>query len=215
MTKKINASSIGIAIFALMLVLTTGSKVANASMTNSVKLGSKGESVTQLQQFMRTNPYIYPTGVVSGYFGSLTKAAVIQLQAAYTLSQDGIVGPQTITKINTAMALGVGLDLSAPVISNLSLQTTSNSMSTSFNTNEPTKVQVYYDINPLQIQEESVYGQAPYVSGTLASYTNDFKTSHGISISNLQTNTTYYYLIRTIDSSGNMTVTWPTTFRTN
>lgn len=211
MTKKINVSSIAIG-FALMVVLLTNANTASASMTNSVKLGSKGESVTELQKFMKTNYYIYPAGVISGYFGTLTKAAVIQLQAAYSLSQDGVVGPQTITKINTAMALGVGFDLNAPVISNFALQTNQSSMTVSFNTDESTRSQLYYSTNPLQIEEESTYGQAPFISGTLAPYTNDLKNSHSISISNLQTNTTYYYMMRTMDSSGNMTVTWPSTF---
>lgn len=41
------------------------------------------------------------------------------------------------------------------------------------------------------------------------------QTSHSITILNLLPATTYYFLTRAIDTNGNMSMTWPSTFRTN
>ncbi|MBI4193388.1 MAG: peptidoglycan-binding protein [Candidatus Colwellbacteria bacterium] len=51
--------------------------------TKNLGLGSTGSEVTLLQQFLAKNKELYPQGIVSGYFGPLTKAAVIRFQNKY------------------------------------------------------------------------------------------------------------------------------------
>lgn len=63
-----------------------------------LKNGMSSGAVTQLQKdlkalgFMSINP--------TGYFGDITKAAVIKFQKKYDLTTDGIAGPQTLAKID-------------------------------------------------------------------------------------------------------------------
>lgn len=54
-----------------------------------------------LQEFLKLQgSEIYPEGLVTGYFGNLTKAAVIRFQQKYAISSTGFVGTLTRAKIN-------------------------------------------------------------------------------------------------------------------
>lgn len=46
-------------------------------------------------------PDVYPEGLVTGYFGSLTEKAVKRFQTKYGIEQTGFVGPQTRSKLNS------------------------------------------------------------------------------------------------------------------
>lgn len=58
------------------------------NFVSSLKFGSRGEAVKYIQKKLGVKP-------VSGYFGELTKAAVIKFQKKKGLVADGIVGPVT------------------------------------------------------------------------------------------------------------------------
>lgn len=61
----------------------------------------RNEDVKCLQNFLKSQgPEIYPEGFVTGFFGNITKAAVIKFQARYGVAQTGYVGPITRNKIN-------------------------------------------------------------------------------------------------------------------
>src|SRR5689334_1364942 len=94
----------GIMCAALLAVGMTN--VAKADITTTLRVGSRGSQVSQLQSFLKTDSSIYPQGLVTGYFGSMTKAAVIRLQAREGLAADGIVGPITRARINTLIGGG-------------------------------------------------------------------------------------------------------------
>lgn len=64
--------------------------------------GMSGQDVTTLQQNLQTLGY-YTYSSITGYFGSVTKTAVINLQRAYGLKADGIVGTLTQTEIKHAL----------------------------------------------------------------------------------------------------------------
>jgi hypothetical protein len=66
--------------------------------TKSIKLGSKGEEVTQLQKKLKTLGYFNTT--VTGTFGPITEKAVKAFQKAHKLSQVGNVGPKTRVLLN-------------------------------------------------------------------------------------------------------------------
>jgi peptidoglycan hydrolase-like protein with peptidoglycan-binding domain len=59
----------------------------------AVKQGDRGQEVSALQERLQQLGYF--KGNVTGYFGSLTKQAVIQFQRAKGLTPDGVVGTTT------------------------------------------------------------------------------------------------------------------------
>ncbi|MDE1970288.1 MAG: carboxypeptidase regulatory-like domain-containing protein [Patescibacteria group bacterium] len=76
---------------------------AAATLTRSLSLGSKDSEVTTLQKLLASDPSLYPEGLISGYFGALTKKAVIRFQEKYGIATDaataGLVGPETRAKL--------------------------------------------------------------------------------------------------------------------
>jgi len=69
-------------------------------LQSPLKVGSSGEEVKILQAVLRKVARLYPSGVVSGYYGQLTKEAVINFQAENGLPQTGEINEATISKIN-------------------------------------------------------------------------------------------------------------------
>ncbi len=68
-----------------------------------LKLGSSGPEVRSVQQ--RLKALRYDIGTVDGDFGKATEAAVKAFQARNGLSPDGVVGTQTLNKLNSSSAL--------------------------------------------------------------------------------------------------------------
>jgi ABC-type transport system substrate-binding protein len=76
---------------------------------SDLKLGSTGQEVTALQTCLAKDSAVYPSGKVTGYFGSDTKAAVIKFQEKYAADiltpqgfdeGTGLVAKGTRTKLN-------------------------------------------------------------------------------------------------------------------
>ena len=181
----------------------------------------------ELQQYLATNASIYPAGLVTGYFGPLTRAAVERFQSAQGIVSSGTpattgfgrVGPTTMARINALNAAGATQNNttwdSAPFLSGATIQTTNSSATITFTTNEATMGQIYYDVYPLQSDEATGPHQQPYVSETLVSTNGGYQINHSATINGLQANTTYYFLTRAIDSGNNLSMTWPSSFKTN
>jgi peptidoglycan hydrolase-like protein with peptidoglycan-binding domain len=74
---------------------STGKIIPLGYCFNILRQGSKGPEVKDLQQILKSDPSIYPEGLVTGNYGSLTKKAVQKLQERYHLSQTGDVDEQT------------------------------------------------------------------------------------------------------------------------
>lgn len=199
----------------LALSVFFGAHQVNAALTSELDFGSRSDDVTELQQFLASNAMIYPAGLVTGYFGPLTQAAVMQFQASYGIPQVGRVGPMTQAKINDIMSSGFGLDTSAPIKANASIQTTRTGATINWTTNELARGQVYYDTFPIRSDESNRHAQQAYVSGTSAPNNSDVRNTQSVSIQGLQPNTLYYYLTRAVDNSGNVSMTLSNTFRTN
>ncbi len=211
-----------IGIFVLVLSFTIAPTFAKADTYSQIggatlKYGSRGTSVTALQQFLASNSDIYPAGSVTGYFGPLTKAAVIQFQLSYNLNADGIAGPNTKGKANSIIASGLGMDLFAPAINNLSVASVSgNNVNVSFSSNEPVKTAVFYDTNAINWSnwdDAAITLSTPNISG--ASKVDDsFSLNKQLTLSNLSANTNYNYVVTATDQSGNTSVVWPKVVRT-
>lgn len=77
-------------------------------LTFTLRKGMRGDAVTELQIFLAKDKGIYPEGLITGYFGSLTESAVKRFQCARGIvcSGDpestgyGTVGPKTRNLIN-------------------------------------------------------------------------------------------------------------------
>ena len=188
--------------------------------------GASGTNVRNIQTFLASNPSFYPEGLVTGYYGSLTQAAVQRFQAFYGIVSSGSpsstgygrVGPSTMAKMNALIAGGVpsSSDTTAPYIWVNAVTPSINGVSISWTTNESTTDTLYYDVNPIRFNEGDVNGNGFTVtSGQIANTSSGMSTSHIGSVANLSANTTYYYLIVSRDAAGNVSVSLPgATFRT-
>ena len=87
-----------VSIFTILLLAIFYVQPTFASSNVSLKSGMNSSSVSKLQKDLKTLGFmsISPTG----YFGDITKAAVIKFQKKYSLTPDGIAGAQTLGKID-------------------------------------------------------------------------------------------------------------------
>ncbi len=66
------------------------------SGSQDLMLGSRGEAVITLQSFLETHSFlVFPAGVMKGYFGPLTKAALQKYQMSVDVPATGYYGPIT------------------------------------------------------------------------------------------------------------------------
>jgi hypothetical protein len=88
---------------------TSTQSKTNQSISQTLSLGSKGSDVVILQNYLSSDPALYPGGTVSGYYGALTAAAVGRFQIKYGIVGSsaeegyGSVGPRTLAKINSLL----------------------------------------------------------------------------------------------------------------
>lgn len=66
---------------------------------NTLKVGSKGELVRQLQSHLLKNFFLQSSKEVDGVYGSRTAAAVKAYQAKFGLNADGVAGPATLKRM--------------------------------------------------------------------------------------------------------------------
>lgn len=70
-----------------------------SAYARNLTVGSRGDDVKQLQSFLISKGYL--GGSATGYFGALTKAAVIKLQGEHKLPSTGYVGAMTRAVLNS------------------------------------------------------------------------------------------------------------------
>ncbi|MBI2055031.1 MAG: peptidoglycan-binding protein [Candidatus Sungbacteria bacterium] len=88
---------------------TTGGTGTGLNLTSDLSPGSRGQGVTDLQNALKTDAAVYPEGLVTGFYGSLTQKAVERFQAKYGIASSGTpattgygrVGPKTRAKLNS------------------------------------------------------------------------------------------------------------------
>jgi len=198
-------------------------------LIKQLRRGMTGDDVRLLQEFLATDPDVYPEGLITGYFGPLTERAVKKLQKRMCLDQVGNVGPKTMWRINELLAEGAGssgkvppglltapgiqkklcatstLDTTAPVISDV-LSTSTTAFTTQINwlTNELANSKVWYSTS------------TPVVATTTTATASSsaYVLNHSISLSDLTASTTYYYLVFSADTSGNTTTSAEKLFTT-
>jgi peptidoglycan hydrolase-like protein with peptidoglycan-binding domain len=63
---------------------------------SNLQIGASGNDVITLQKFLESKGFLtMPTGMTEGYFGSLTKKALIAFQASVGLPATGYCGSMT------------------------------------------------------------------------------------------------------------------------
>jgi len=203
-------------------------------LIKQLRRGMTGDDVKLLQEFLATDPDIYPEGLISGYFGPMTERAVKKLQKRMCLDQVGNVGPQTLRRINELLEEGAGKsyggegghvpagllrapgiqqklcatstpDTTAPVISDVvATSTTATTTQIKWLTNEKANSKVWYSTSTPVVTTTS----------TAAVSSPDYVLNHSIALSGLTASTTYYYLVTSTDKSGNTTTSAEKSFTT-
>lgn len=83
---------------------STVAKLVSPVFNKDWQPGSKGDDVRRLQELLKTDKGIYPDGLVTGYYGALTKVAVVKFQLKYGVIKSandqgaGRFGPKTRAK---------------------------------------------------------------------------------------------------------------------
>lgn len=184
-----------------------------ATLYRQLEIGMSGSDVSDLQIFLATDSTIYPQGLVTGYFGLLTQAAVSKFQSRNGIVTVGRVGPITMAAINAQMSGGsMGFDRSAPLIYSVSVNPSSTGATINWTTSENAATIVYYNTSPLSMVEASVGSQVTVSGSTLVN--TDMRTSHSANLTGLQSDTLYHYVVYVRDGSSNTSITWPSTFKT-
>ncbi len=206
-TRILTMSIIGVVSLLMFGLAMTASA---ATLTRELQVGSTGQDVSDLQIFLAKDSTIYPQGLVTGYFGSLTASAVSNFQARNGIANVGRVGPVTLAALNVQM----NGDNFSPSMNSVNINPSNTTANISWNTNENSAGVAYYSTSPLSMVEGSPTTGVT-IGGTSLLVNTNLQSSHSATISNLNSNTTYYYVIYARDSAGNEAITWPSTFHTS
>lgn len=211
-------TSVVATIFTVASVLAP-SLVSAQDLYRQLELGSRGADVSTLQSFLsEEGPTVYPSGLVTGYFGTLTRGGVKRFQINNGISPVGRVGPQTMAVINGQMG-GSGSTYAevAPGFTSPAYVNVNGSVATfTVNTDMPTRAVVYYSPSPIVAYEDDTASPITVtVGGEAVSANNNLQTNHSINSLTLLPNTTYYAMVVVKDKNGVVSLIKPTTFRAN
>lgn len=206
--------------------------LAYTTINSQLDFGETNADVSSLQTFFKDNSTIYPEGLVTGYFGALSRSAVQRFQVQNNIVSSGSaattgygrVGPSTRDSINNLINQGgwnggpvSGTDTSGPWIYGATKYVTNTSATFTWNTNENANGKIFYNTSPITMNEGDInsvgFGST---NGYTATNDNLSRTSQQVTMNNLLPNTLYYYVIVSTDLAGNVSVMGPNnTFRTN
>lgn len=167
---------------------TTGA--SSACFTKLLKVGMTDAEVTALQNSLKSDTAIYPQGLVTGYFGSLTEAAVKKFQARYGYDQVGYTGPLTRAKLNalyctTGTTTPSGTTVPTPVGGGVSVMLASDS---------PVATSVIYDTgNTTGAQALAPFTKLIFTAGTTAAKVTGVKLLRSGISTNSDVNNVYLY----------------------
>jgi peptidoglycan hydrolase-like protein with peptidoglycan-binding domain len=102
-------SALGVLVF-MLAALAPFAQAQSAEFSHNLALGARSADVTALQIFLNTHGFVIAqsgsgsSGHETGYFGSLTRLALVRFQASSTLPATGFLGPLTRERINALLA---------------------------------------------------------------------------------------------------------------
>jgi murein L,D-transpeptidase YcbB/YkuD len=80
---------------------TTTTPSLTIAINQNLSVGASGNDVISLQSFLMNKGFLtLPAGTAQGYFGNLTKTALVSFQASVSLPATGYCGPMTRAAIN-------------------------------------------------------------------------------------------------------------------
>ena len=97
-------------VLALSLTTLLSAQTAFAYSNVTLKNGMRGNDVYSLQKDLIKLGYM--TVKPTGYYGSITKAAVLEMQGEYSLIRDGVAGKQTLGILDSLMGRKIVLSKS-------------------------------------------------------------------------------------------------------
>lgn len=202
-----------LAVLGAVLLVGFGFGVADAAIEGPLSPGMSGDSVRELQIFLAADSALYPEGLITGYYGSLTVAAVQRFQCREGIACSGTVqstgygrvGPVTRARILTLMGgANPGVDASAPVMFGATVATTSTSATISWTASEAATHRVMYGTSwPF------IYATAPSIASS-----GGRSSTASVTITGLVPNTRYFFVRESVDASGNIQWTVGESFRT-
>ena len=221
MKKISNAGMLGV--LAVLASFSVGTSVfAYTTIGTQLDFGETNSDVSSLQTFFADNASIYPEGLVTGYFGSLTRSAVQRFQTEYSIVSSGSaattgfgrVGPTTRDRINSLISNGGWTtstsDMSGPALYSVAKTENNNSATFTWNTNESAVSKVFYNTSPITMNEGDINSVGfGATNGFTAMGDGLARTAHQITVTGLQPNTIYYYVIVSTDLKGNVSVAYP------
>lgn len=83
----------------LNTVPTVVQKTPIFTFNKIMSLGDKNHDVKHLQILLASDPSLYPEGLITGYFGSLTEKAVKKFQEKYKIAATGAIDKETLKKL--------------------------------------------------------------------------------------------------------------------
>lgn len=83
-------------------------------LIRQLREGMTGDDVKAIQEVLATDASIYPQGLVTGFFGSLTRSAVMRFQQRFNLEQVGHAGPKTRATLEAIINSGAGQSGNVP-----------------------------------------------------------------------------------------------------
>lgn len=119
---------------------------AGAVFGRLLSFGDSGADVRQLQAWLTEAGYTVPE---TGYFGPLTRAAVMHFQAAHGLSVDGIVGPLTAGALYALVGAGGGSGASSGSSDGASSPGDGSSSGSSSSGSSVPPAQIVFPLRPL------------------------------------------------------------------
>lgn len=91
----------GASTYSNTISITLPTSGASEAFTLTLQREMEHPQVRTLQQFLARDPSLYPEGIISGYFGGLTEAAVRRFQTRHGIQENGVVGSATRAKLNS------------------------------------------------------------------------------------------------------------------
>lgn len=101
-----NSQSISNTVQNTSITFSENSSSPRKKFYKALKLGSRGDDVSALQEYLKQFSDIYPEGLVTGYMGPATVRAIQKFQIKYNIAKSGsagygLVGPATRAKLNS------------------------------------------------------------------------------------------------------------------
>jgi len=160
----------------------------NILISSDLKMGSSGEQVKILQSALGLDKNIYPSGIVSTYYGALTKEAVTNFQKINGLNQTGKVDGQTAEKFNEVYGKKTRefyLNRVTMIKSNNNDYTNTNSINVSGQNGENYKMQSDPNAPPGFFKMENVPPEKMATIEELNQAMNNYRKSHGLNELNI------------------------------